>query len=91
MDRAVLVPPSLDDNRNAVLTGLHGTLVSERSFELDGHSARDVTATIPGGTEFLRMIVVGQRVYSLVVVGQPSDAARAEAFFAAFEWRSKPR
>jgi hypothetical protein len=74
-----------DDARAAVVRGLQGTLEGEKDIEIAGHPARESTIAIVGGTEFMRTIVVGGRVYSLVMVGQLADERRAIAYFDSFE------
>ncbi len=71
----------LDSMRSNGLSVLHSELLEEKRFTIQGHPARDIRAIIPGHDYDNRIVVVGNRVYSLMIVSEKRDSRYVEKFF----------
>lgn len=72
---------SLDNLRDSGLSGLQGELLEEKRLTIQGHPARDIRAIVPGHAYDNRIVVVGNRVYSLFVVSRKRDSKNVDKFF----------
>jgi hypothetical protein len=74
----------IDSVGNNGLSGLQGELLEEKRLTIQGHPARDIRAIIPGHDYDNRIVLVGNRVYSLMIVGRKRDSMNVEKFFNSF-------
>jgi hypothetical protein len=70
----------LDNLRDIVISGLQGRLLEEKRLTIQGHPARDIRAILPGH-DYDNRIVVGNRVYSLMVSSKKRDSKNVDKFF----------
>lgn len=71
----------LDSLQNNGLSVLQGNLLEEKRLTIRGHPARDIRAIVPGHDYDNRIVVVGNRVYSLMIVSEKRDSRNVEKFF----------
>jgi hypothetical protein len=76
----------LDDARRGMLAETGALLVTERSFDVENMPAREVVATRDGWTIDARVILVGNRMYTLGVVGRSVKSETERAFFDSFRF-----
>ena len=77
----------LDKARDLGVAGARGLLVSETRIAVKGYPAREVKAVLAGNLTYEDMlIVVGNRVYSLMVIyrDESREGANVQKFFASF-------
>jgi hypothetical protein len=81
-------PPTafLDEGRNGLVNQLKGTLRDEAAVQLQGHPGRSYTVVSDNGTVRARNFMVGPRLYTLLVLFNPSvGAPQADAFLESLE------
>lgn len=71
----------LDTVRDNGLSILQGKILEEKRLTIRGHPARDIRAIVPGHDYDNRIVVVGNRVYSLMIVSEKRDSRNVEKFF----------
>ncbi len=73
---------SLDNLRDSVLAALQARLLDEKRLTVQGHPARDIRAIAGDDPSFdNRIVVVGNRVYSLMVSSRKRDSKNVDKFF----------
>ena len=73
---------------DSAVTQVGGTLVEQHDVPWAGHTAREVNFNAPGvGVARMRVLIVGTRIYTLLVSPVPKrdGEARAARFFASFK------
>jgi hypothetical protein len=76
------VEEALNSARDGGIANVEGHLVSEQRLEVSGHPARDIEARARGNSILdMRLVVEGQRVFILMVVGQNADSKNVHKFF----------
>lgn len=77
----------LDEARDGLQNQLKGTLVTETAITLDGHPGKDFTVTSANGDVKARSYLVGVRLYTLLVLFNPTVAPppHRDAFLGSLE------
>ena len=78
----------LDESRDVSVVDLKGKLVSETPITLQGYPGRELTVSVPNNYMVrMRIYVVGQRKYSLMIVALAKniDSPEARKFFESFQ------
>jgi hypothetical protein len=71
----------LDSLRDNALSSIQGELLEEKRLTIQGHPGRDIRAVVRGHDYDNRILVVGNRVYSLMIVGEKRDSKNVAKFF----------
>lgn len=86
-------PPEdfLNEGRNALANQLKGTVSDEQPLQLQGHPGKSYTVQSDNGTVRARSFMVGHRLYTLLVLFNPSiGAPEADAFLQSLELLQAP-
>ena len=79
----------MDIPRTAVMTGQNVKMLSDRRIDFNGYPGRELKFGVYGGEmiHWVRVYVVGDRTYTMMIVAPASMEASAEAekFFSSFE------
>ncbi len=69
---------ALDDGRDAAVRNIKGKLTSEKDVKVAGEPGREIQIEAPGlGIYRARLVIIGDRLYQLVVAG-PEEIARSK-------------
>jgi hypothetical protein len=79
----------LEANRDTLIKGLNGTLVSTKTATLDGYQALEFTAETADQNLKSRVYMVGRRPYQLLTITRKGldDSSNTDHFFASFKLR----
>jgi hypothetical protein len=77
----------LNEGRDAVLRESQGTLLTEKSIEVQGCPGRDFVMQLPQGRQRIHVIVGKSKSFQLIAGGPDGDetSPAAEAFFSSFK------
>ena len=70
----------LDDSRKGIVKNMDGSLVSSSNLQIEGHSGRSFTCSMPMKNACAaRNVLVGNRIFQLIYVGPKGTETGAEA------------
>jgi hypothetical protein len=72
----------LDNLRDSVVAALQSKILDEKRLTVQGHPARDIRVIVGNEQAYdNRIVVVGNRIYSLMVASKKRDSKNVDKFF----------